>query len=111
MLFHIKVRAQKEHGYEIAYITEFNKVVCVAGFRITSNLCLGKNLYIDDLVTGASDRSSGYGMRMIEWLTDLAVRNGCCVINLDSGTHRGRAHKFYFQSGFTIGDYHFYKEL
>lgn len=32
-------------------------------------------------------------------------------LHLDSGTHRGRAHKFYFDQGFTIASYHFSEAL
>lgn len=72
---------------------------------------MGKYLYIDDLVTAESQRSKGYGETLVRWLRELAIKEGCTYLHLDSGTHRGRAHKFYFEQGFTIASYHFNEEL
>jgi len=105
------VRNMESEGFRLIYIATDNKVVAAAGYRICSNLFMGKHLYVDDLVTAKANRSSGYGKRMIEWLRDEAKRSNCKFLHLDSGTHRGRAHKFYFQEGFTIASYHFSEEL
>ncbi len=105
------LRNMELEGFRLMYIATDSKVVAVAGYRICSNLFMGKHLYVDDLVTAESARSSGYGERMIEWLRDKAKRSGCKILHLDSGTHRGRAHKFYFEQGFTIASYHFSEEL
>ncbi len=86
-------------------------MVAAAGYRICRNLFMGKHLYVDDLVTAEVERSSGHGKRMIEWLRNKAVSSDCKFLHLDSGTHRGRAHKFYFQEGFTIASFHFSEEL
>ena len=110
------VRNMEHEGFRLIYIATDNiatdnKVVAAAGYRICSNLFMGKHLYVDDLVTANANRSSGYGKRMIEWLRGEAKGSGCRFFHLDSGTHRGRAHKFYFQEGFTIASYHFSEEL
>jgi GNAT superfamily N-acetyltransferase len=105
------VRHMESEGFRLAYIEEADEVVAVAGYRIYTNLFLGKNLYVDDLVTSSSGRSKGYGERMIKWLRDKARKAGCVAYHLDSGTARGRAHKFYFNQGFTISSYHFSEQL
>lgn len=105
------VRNMESEGFHLIYIATDNNVVAAAGYRICSNLFMGKHLYVDDLVTANANRSSGYGKRMIEWLRDEAERSSCKFLHLDSGTHRNRAHKFYFQEGFTIASYHFSQEL
>lgn len=105
------VRGMEPEGFRLIYIAQDNKVVAVAGYRIYSNLFMGKHLYVDDLVTADAERSSGYGKRLIEWLRNKAKSSHCRFLHLDSGTHRGRAHKFYFDQGFTIASYHFSQEL
>lgn len=105
------VRDMESEGYQLAYIQDDDKVVAVAGYRIYSNLFMGKHLYVDDLVTADAERSKGYGQQLTDWLRDVAVSEGCRVFHLDSGTHRGRAHKFYFEQGFTIASYHFSQTL
>jgi|TARA_B110000879_G_scaffold181627_1_gene239099 GNAT superfamily N-acetyltransferase len=105
--FLVTLRKMESEGYRLIYIAQDNKVVATAGYRIYSNLFMGKHLYVDDLFTASTERSSGYGKRMIDWLRNKAKASDCSFLHLDSGTHRGRAHKFYFDEGFTIASFHF----
>jgi hypothetical protein len=105
------VRKLEADGFKLAYIEDEGEIVCVTGYRIISNLCFGKTLYIEDLVTSENLRSKSYGEKMIGWLKEVASSELCKVLHLDSGTHRARAHKFYFSQDFFISDYHFYMEL
>ncbi len=105
------VRHMESEGFRLAYIEADGAVVAVAGYRIYTNLFLGKNLYVDDLITSASARSKGYGKQMVDWLREKARQADCRSYHLDSGTARGQAHKFYFDQGFTITSYHFSEQL
>lgn len=105
------VRHMETEGYKLAYIEVDGKVVTTAGYRIYTNLMMGKHLYVDDLVTSDSARSRGYGERMVNWLREEAIKENCNFYHLDSGTHRNEAHKFYFRHGFTIASYHFSETL
>jgi len=101
------IRSMEKDGFRLACIRDSREVVAVAGYRIYTNLFMGKHLYVDDLSTAARFRSSGYGEQMIEWLREQAIEAGCNYLHLDSGVQRGSAHKFYFNQGFTIASYHF----
>ena len=105
------VREMETEGYQLAYFEKKGTVLAVAGFRIYSNLFMGKHLYVDDLVTASNSRTKGYGEKMIQWLRAVAQKEACNYYHLDSGTHRGQAHKFYFKQGFQIASYHFSEKL
>ena len=105
------VRRMELEGYRMAYVMEEGKVVAVAGYRISTNLWLGKHLYVDDLVTSSRARSKGHGDALISWLKEQAEAAGCRSFDLDSGTEHRRAHKFYFKQSFTIISYHFLEKL
>lgn len=105
------IREMEKGGYQLAYIEENSKVIAVAGYRIARNLHMGKHLYVDDLVTAESCRSRGHGETLLSWLKRLAVKEGCSYLHLDSGTHRERAHKFYFQQDLSITSFHFSLKL
>lgn len=105
------IREMEKGGYRLAYIEAGPNVICVAGYRIAHNLHMGKHLYIDDLVTAESYRSKGYAEKLLSWLKELAIKEGCSYLHLDSGTHRERAHKFYFQQDLTIASFHFSQKL
>ena len=105
------VRHMETEGYKLVFIEKHEEVVAVSGYRICTNLFMGKHLYVDDLVTSKNFRSQGYGEKLVQWLRGEARKNNCNFYHLDSGTHRGEAHKFYFREGFTIASYHFSEQL
>ena len=105
------VRHMETEGYKLAFIEDKGKVVAAAGYRIYTNLFMGKHLYVDDLVTLENKRSRGYGEQMVKWLRDIAIKENCNFYHLDSGTQRKDAHKFYFRQGFTIASFHFSEQL
>lgn len=105
------VRQMQKEGYLLAMLQVEEQVAAVAGFRVATNLHLGRYLYVDDLVTDGTMRSQGYGEEMLAWLEAYARVQGCAYLHLDSGTQRAQAHKFYFAQGMTISSYHFLKPL
>lgn len=105
------VRGMETQGYRLAYIEDSGRVVAVAGYRIFTSLFMGKNLYVDDLVTHSDARSKGYGKALLDWLRDLARESGCTHLHLDSGTQRHRAHRFYLREGLDIASFHFSEKL
>jgi GNAT superfamily N-acetyltransferase len=94
-------------GFQVAMRTHDERVVAVAGFRVFENLHTGRILYVDDLVTDAAARSAGHGAALLRWLIEYAKDHRCAAFELDSGTHRHGAHKFYMREGMHISDYHF----
>ncbi len=86
-------------------------MVAVAGYRISTNLFYGRNLYVDDLVTAGSERSKGHGRTLLDWLKQLARDAGCDAFHLDSGVQRKRAHEFYLREGLELSSYHFSTRL
>ena len=105
------VRQLQSDRYRMAFLEASGRVVVVAGYRIVTNLHMGRHLYVEDLVTSGNVRSEGLGTQMIRWLRDQAIAAGCAYLDLDSGTQRGAAHRFYFRHGFTIASYHFSEKL
>ncbi len=105
------IHGMEAGGYKLAYIEENDAVVAVAGYRISTSLFMGKNFYVDDLVTRSTHRSKGYGKSLVSWLRSIACEQGCTFFHLDSGTQRHEAHKFYFRQGLKIASYHFSEQL
>jgi GNAT superfamily N-acetyltransferase len=87
------------------------RCVGVAGWRFVTWTFSGRKLYVDDLVTTASARSTGVGHALLEELASRATDAGCSILDLDSGVQRGDAHRFYFREGLHISSYHFTRSL
>lgn len=94
-------------GFQLAMRMHEERVTAVAGFRIYENLHSGRIMYVDDLVTDEAARSAGHGKALMRWLIEYAKDHRCVSFELDSGTHRHGAHKFYLREGMHISDFHF----
>lgn len=87
--------------------------VCVgaAGWRIVANTYLVRKLYVDDLVTASSARSTGVGHALLGHLEERARAAACTTLALDSGTQRTDAHRFYFRERMAVTAFSFEKPL
>ena len=98
-------------GGEMCLAVRDEGVVGVAVFREFENTHIGRRFYVDDLVTDESERSTGAGRALLDYLSKVARERGCPGLDLESGTHRTRAHRFYFREDFFITAFSFRKEL
>jgi GNAT superfamily N-acetyltransferase len=109
--FVTQVLRQQEQGYRLAFVEADGDVRAVAGFRISENLAWGRFLYVDDLVTRATERSHGWGRMLFDWLVAEARTAGCAQLHLDSGVQRFDAHRFYLTQRMQISSHHFALQL
>jgi GNAT superfamily N-acetyltransferase len=106
-----RVAVQQKEGYALALLEEGAEVAVVAGFRFLHCLPLGKFMYIDDFVTHEKQRGRGLGAQLFSWLENKARQNGCSAIQLDSGTQREAAQRFYAAMKMNMTCNHFTKML
>ncbi len=102
-----RVKRQQRDGYLLAFLENDGRVRAVAGYRYLESLYSGRFLYVDDLVTHESDRSAGYGGKLLDWLVQEAREQGCENLELDSGVQRFDAHRFYLLKRMKISSFHF----
>ena len=98
-------------GARMCVAVRDGEVAGVAVHRIHENTFDGVQMYVDDLVTDETKRSGGVGRALMQHLQALARDAGCARFNLDSGTQRQQAHKFYFREGMVVTSFHFAKTL
>ncbi|MFI5616992.1 GNAT family N-acetyltransferase [Streptomyces sp. NPDC051567] len=85
--------------------------VGAAGWRIVATTFQVRKLYVDDLVTAGAARSTGVGHALLSHLEQRARAADCAVLNLDSGTQRTDAHRFYFRERMAVTAFNFAKPL
>jgi GNAT superfamily N-acetyltransferase len=105
--FVVRVRRMQQEGFHLASLQDNAAVRAVAGYRYQDKLFSGRNLYVDDLVTDAAERSHGHGAALLAWLLAEARAHECAQLELDSGVQRFDAHRFYFRERLHISSYHF----
>jgi GNAT superfamily N-acetyltransferase len=106
-----KMQRVFDGGARMSVAVRDGRVVGVAVHRMHENTVDGVQMYVDDLVSDAEQRSQGIGNALMEHLQRLAREAGCAKFNLDSGTQRQQAHKFYFREGMVVTSFHFAKPL
>lgn len=106
-----KMRLVFRQGGEMCVAAIGEEVAGLAVFRVFENTHVGLRFYVDDLVTDDTRRSTGVGRTLMDWLQEEARRRGCPGLDLESGTHRTRAHRFYFREGFVIPSFSFRKDF
>lgn len=106
-----KMRKVFAGGGEMCVAVTGGKVAGLAVFREFENTHVGRRLYVDDLVTDETQRSTGAGHALLAHIEALARKRGCPGMDLESGTHRTRAHRFYFREDFFITAFSFRKEF
>lgn len=98
-------------GAEMCVAVAGEEVLGVAVFRTFRNTHAGCRFYVDDLVTAEDGRSRGVGRLLLAYLEALARQRGCSGLDLESGSQRLRAHRFYFREGMAITGFSFRKEF
>ena len=89
-----------------------NSIVGFCSLTLKNNLWQAGNLgIIDELVVDNRYRGQGIGKSLIEKITEIALKNKCKRMELDSSFHRTEAHQFYEHLGFVKRAYWFSKPL
>lgn len=101
----------KKEGYQLHYLEDNGKVVCVAGFRFTTTLYDGLIIDFDDFVTSTEARGKGYAGLLFEHLVSIAKERSIKTIHLNSNHKRFDAHRFYLNKKMNIVAHHFRVEL
>ncbi len=110
--FLAQVHYQRENeNYHLVGLFQDAALMCLGGFRTMTNLACGKFVYVDDLVSDHSSRSSGHGAKLLDWIANYGRLNGCVQLHLDSGVQRHGAHRFYLRERMDIVYYHFKRDL
>ena len=98
-------------GGRMLIAAEVDIVLGLAVWRSAENTFAGTYMYIDDLITDETRRSSGVGSALLRRCEDIARELGCVELVLDSGTQRVDAHRFYFRERYGVHAFNFSKRL
>lgn len=87
------------------------RLVGVVGAWIATKIWCGKYLELDNLVVDPDVRSEGIGTALIRAVEEIAHKEGCQLLVLDSYTSNHPSHRLYHRLGFEIWGFHFVKPL
>ena len=108
----IYIRAIKSDNQKLIVGIIESEIVGFCSLTIKNNLWQAGNLgHVDELVVDNRFQGNGIGKKLITRITEIAKKNQCKRIELDSAFHRKEAHKFYESIGYENRAFLFSKEL
>lgn len=88
-----------------------NKLIGVSSGWITVRLYSGKQLEVDNVIIHNEQRSKGFGESFFEFIEEWAKQNRCKTVGLNTYVQNSKSHKFYFNMGYSILGFHFWKHM
>lgn len=97
------------HNYK--QVAVFEDTICIGLTGIWSGIKLwsGKYIEIDNFIVHADHRKKGVGKMMTDYVERLATEKNCTMIVLDAFAGNFKAHRFYYNQGFSPKGFHFVK--
>ena len=97
------------NNYGQIAVFEDGKCVGISGYWIGTKLWCGKYLELDNVIVQKEYRSKGVGKLLSDFLGNKAHLNNCTILVLDAYTSNFKAHRFYYNQGFSPKGFHFVK--
>jgi GNAT superfamily N-acetyltransferase len=97
---------------EVMLAEKDNRVVAMMDLNFRETFFHGGwMMQIEDLVVDGKYRRQGIGQRMVGLAEEMAMRRGCCAIELNSDLYREETHRFWEAMGYEIEAYQLRKAL
>ncbi len=97
------------HNYKQIAVFEHDICVGLTGFWLGTKLWSGKYIEIDNFIVHSNHRKKGVGKLMTDNIDTIAKEQNCTMIVLDAFTGNFKAHRFYYNQGFSPKGFHFVK--
>lgn len=98
-------------NYECAGIFDNDKLIGISGLWFCTRHYAGKTVEVDHVYINDEYRGEGLGKQFFKWIYEYVKQNGCESVELNTYVQNYPSHKFYYNEGFEILGYHFFKEL
>ncbi len=98
-------------NYECAGIFDNGKLIGICGLWFCTRHYSGKSVEPDHVFIDDTYRGKGLGKQFFEWIYNYVKLKGCESIELNTYVNNYPSHKFYYNDGFEILGYHFFKKL
>lgn len=87
------------------------KLIGISSGWTTVRFYSGKQLEVDNVVIDDSLQSNGYGKQFFDFIENWAIKNDFQTVELNTYVQNSKSHKFYFNLGYSILGFHFWKKI
>ncbi|AEH00344.1 GNAT family N-acetyltransferase [Lacinutrix sp. 5H-3-7-4] len=100
-----------KENYECAGVYLGEKLIGICGMWFQTRHYAGKSMEVDHVYIEAEYQGKGLGKLFFKWIYKYAKSKGCNISELNTYVQNYPSHKFYYNEGYEIYGYHFYKTL
>lgn len=98
-------------NYECAGVYFEEKLIGICGLWYCTRHYSGKSVEVDHVYIKDDYQGKGLGKVFFKWIYDYVKTKDCESIELNTYVGNSDSHKFYFNEGYKILGYHFFKKL
>lgn len=98
-------------NYECAGVYDGDTLIGVSGMWYCTRHYAGKSMEVDHVYIDDAYRNKGIGKQFFKWMYDYVKAKGYTSVELNTYVQNYPSHKFYYNEGFEILGYHFFKNL
>lgn len=98
-------------NYECVGIYVDNKLIGISGLWYCTRHYAGKSVELDHVYIMPEYRNKGLGKEFMDWIHTYVKAKGCQSTELNTYVQNYPSHKFYYNEGYEIWGYHFYKNI
>ncbi|BAO76261.1 GNAT family N-acetyltransferase [Winogradskyella sp. PG-2] len=110
-LLQSRFNEMKDQNYECAGIFDTDELIGVTGLWYCTRHYVGKAVELDHVYIKLEYRSKGLGKQFINWINEYVKKKGCNSMELNTYVQNFPSHKFYYNEGYEIWGYHFFKNI
>lgn len=99
------------NNYSQVGVFNDNEGIAISGYWLGTKLWCGPYLELDNVIVCQSARGTGAGKLIQNYLEEKAIALNCHIMVLDAYTNNFKAHRFYYNQGYSPKGFHFIKIL
>jgi GNAT superfamily N-acetyltransferase len=106
-----RLQEMVKQDYRCVGIFDDDKLIGCSGLWILTKYYVGRHIEPDNVVILTEYRGQGIGKKLMEWIYDYAIANGCEASELNCYITNEAGQKFWMNEGYKILGFHYQKKF
>ncbi|MEI6521207.1 MAG: GNAT family N-acetyltransferase [bacterium] len=106
-----RLQEMVKQDYRCVGIFDGNKLIGCSGLWILTKYYVGRHIEPDNVVILPEYREQGIGKKLMQWIYEYAIDNGCEASELNCYITNAAGQKFWMNEGYKILGFHYQKKF